>query len=82
MENSTRKRNCDNCCYGTYILNELGENLYCDINPYAMYAKMVTPDYCCEEHIFMDDNFNKDIDDEAYREHIKECQKRLIKKDQ
>ena len=58
-----KPRNCDNCCYGSYVINELGENLYCDFNKWQ--PVMVDPDFCCSEHIFMDENACKDGEDEA-----------------
>ena len=68
-------RKCVNCCYGTYVLNELGENLYCNINEYAEYMDMVSPDDCCINHIFMDDNFYKDHDDEIHKQKVKKQKK-------
>ena len=68
-------RKCVNCCHGTYVLNELGENLYCNINEYAEYMDMVSPDDCCDNHIFMDDNFYKDHDDEIHKQKLKKLRK-------
>lgn len=55
-----KSRNCDNCAYSFFILNEDGENLYCGLNPNEFYVDMVSLDYCCPKHVFMDSNFEPD----------------------
>lgn len=55
-----KSRNCDNCAYSFFILNEDGENLYCGYRPDEFYVDIVTPSYCCKDHVFIDGNFGPD----------------------
>ncbi len=69
-----RTRNCENCCYSKFVLKVGdGEYLYCDLNPYV--PEEVSLNHCCNNHIFMDEDYGKDISDIRKRFYIKSPRK-------